>query len=288
MVNPRATVIISTYNRSSVLPYSVGSVIDQSVKELQILVIGDGCTDDSGEVVEGLGDSRVEWINLPERSGHQSAPNNEGLRRAEAPVVFYLGHDDLWFPHHVEVLLSAIDGGADVAYGMLARVAGDGSIKLVPRARPYYAKASAVLPSGFAHRKSLVDKAGGWRDYRETEWSPEYDLLHRFFDTGARFKAVRRVTAMKFPAADRPGSYQSNDVGEQAEWLERIRNERTLEVEFLGKELERLESRYGPDPFRKELLRFGRMLIGRLAKKLRKPRLPREMIDRNKRIKGSD
>src|SRR5438046_5361757 len=79
---PRVTVIIATYNRSNVLPYSIGSVLRQSFHDFELLVVGDGCTDDSESVVAAMGDPRVRWISLPANTGHQSGPNNEGLHQA--------------------------------------------------------------------------------------------------------------------------------------------------------------------------------------------------------------
>jgi len=42
---PRVTVIMATYNWATVLPYSIGSVLDQTFTDFELLVIGDGCTD---------------------------------------------------------------------------------------------------------------------------------------------------------------------------------------------------------------------------------------------------
>src|SRR5213593_1427755 len=81
-MNPSVSVFIPTYNWSTVLPYSIGSVLRQTFTDFELLVVGDGCTDDSAEVVAAIDDPRVRWINLPANSGHQSALNNEGLRQA--------------------------------------------------------------------------------------------------------------------------------------------------------------------------------------------------------------
>src|SRR5256714_13138994 len=116
---PRVTVIIATYNWSSVLPYSIGSVLRQTFTDFELLVVGDGCTDDSEQVVAAIGDPRVRWINLPANHRQQSAPNNEGLRQARGEIIAYLGHDDLWLPHHLEVLVGALDReAADGVFGM--------------------------------------------------------------------------------------------------------------------------------------------------------------------------
>ena len=76
---PRVTVVMATYNWATVLPYSIGSVLDQTFTDFELLVIGDGCTDESGEVVAAIGDPRVQWHNLDTNTGHQTGPNNEGI-----------------------------------------------------------------------------------------------------------------------------------------------------------------------------------------------------------------
>ena len=114
---PRVTVITPTYNWATVLPYSIGSVLDQTFSDFELLVIGDACTDESAAVVEGICDPRVRWHNLATNTGHQSGPNNEGIRQAAGDVIAYLGHDDLWLPRHLELLLEAFDDGAQVAHG---------------------------------------------------------------------------------------------------------------------------------------------------------------------------
>ena len=81
---PLVTVILSTYNWSSVLPFSIQSVLNQTFPDFELLVVGDGCTDDSADVVAKFNDSRVRWINLPRNTGTQAGPNNEGLRQALA------------------------------------------------------------------------------------------------------------------------------------------------------------------------------------------------------------
>ncbi len=220
-MSPRVTVVIPTYNWSSVLPYSIGSVLGQTFTDFELLVIGDGCTDDSEAVVRGIGDARVQWVNIP-RHGHQSGPNNEGIRRARGEFIAYLGHDDLWLPHHLEVLVPALDAGADVAHAATALVGPDG------RGRP-----GTLLPASTAHRRSMTDAIGGWRDYRELTVIPEAELWQRARDAGMRFAFVPRLTGIKLPAAWRRGVYRERPSHEQAAWLARIRSEPDLETTAL-------------------------------------------------------
>src|SRR5207244_13390487 len=120
-MDPSVTGIIPTYKWSSVWPYSIGSVLRQTVTDFEVLVVGDGCTDESEAVVRGVGDPRVKWINLATNTGHQSEPNNEGLRQARGQYIAYLGHVDLWLANDLSCLISAFRQGADLAYGIRLR-----------------------------------------------------------------------------------------------------------------------------------------------------------------------
>src|SRR5882757_3549306 len=106
---PRITVIIPTYNWSSVLPYSIGSVLRQTRTDGELWVVGDGCTDDSEEGAGKFKDPRIHWHNLEKNVGQQGGPINAILRQCRTDYVAYLGHDDVWLPHHLEVLAGALD-----------------------------------------------------------------------------------------------------------------------------------------------------------------------------------
>ena len=105
---PAVSVVLSTYNRSNILPFAIESVLGQTRDDWELLVVGDNCTDDSEEIVARFDDGRIRFINLRERVGDQSGPNNEGVHQARAPFVAFLNHDDLWFPDHLERMLADV------------------------------------------------------------------------------------------------------------------------------------------------------------------------------------
>ena len=227
--SPRISVIIPTYNRSAVLRHAIASVLAQSFGDFELLVVGDCCTDDSAAVVAGFGDRRIRWFNLPANSGHQSGPNNEGLRQARGELIAYLGHDDLWLPHHLQVLAAAIDGGADIAAG-LAEIVGPGGrhFDIFPQHLVYQPELW-LPPSALMHRRALVERIGGWRDYRELTIDPEVDLVARAIAAGCSLVIVPRLTTVKFPAAQRRNVYRSADDSEQATWLARMAGDPEIE-----------------------------------------------------------
>jgi glycosyltransferase involved in cell wall biosynthesis len=233
---PRVTVIIATYNWSSVLPYSIGSVLRQTFPDFELLVVGDGCTDDSEEVVARIDDPRIRWINLPQNTRHQSGPNNEGLRQARGELIAYLGHDDLWLPHHLRVMIDALDAAhSDMAHSLAACIAPGG--ELIWPAKPNSQQGSWGPPSCIVHRRAVTEAVGGWRDYRELTVVPEVDIWRRARDAGFQFTFVPRLTVIKFPAAMRRGAYRTRSCREQAQWSARIASEPDLEPTQLARML---------------------------------------------------
>jgi GT2 family glycosyltransferase len=234
---PSVTIIIPTFNWSSVLPFSIGSALRQMFADFELLVVGDGCTDDSAAVVAAVGDARVRWMNLAANVGHQTGPNNEGLRRARGRFIAYLGHDDLWFPHHLECLVRALESGADLAYGMTAMVRPDGRS---PEATPIptrYRPGMWIPPTSVMHRREVVEQVGGWRHPRDVPTDPEVDLWRRVHAAGHAIESVRRLTAIKFPAAWRRDVYRDRPHHEQAAWFGRVAAEPDLEATLLGQML---------------------------------------------------
>ena len=76
--SPQVTVIIATYNRSGALRYAISSVLAQTYRDFELLVVGDACTDDSASVAAEFADPRVRWHNLSTNCGNQFGPNNHG------------------------------------------------------------------------------------------------------------------------------------------------------------------------------------------------------------------
>jgi glycosyltransferase involved in cell wall biosynthesis len=230
--SPLVTVIIATYNWSTVLPYAINSVLRQTMDDFELLVIGDGCTDDSEKVVTSMADPRVRWINLPSNTGHQAGPNNRGLAEAKGEFIAYLGHDDLWLGHHLECMIAALQSsGAGVAVSLLSRI--------FPGKRvgsPLFPGPNGVSggpPCCIVYRRSVTDRTGGWRDYRELRLPPDADLFSRAKAAGFATVFVPRLTALKFPASVRKNVYRDKPSHEQAWWFEQIRSRPDFEPSHL-------------------------------------------------------
>jgi glycosyltransferase involved in cell wall biosynthesis len=219
--SPLVTVIIPTYNWSAVLRYAIKSVLRQTMVDFELLVIGDGCTDDSEKVVTGIPDPRVRWINLPSNTGHQAGPNNRGLQEAKGEFIAYLGHDDLWLGHHLECMIAALESsGAAIAISLLSWILPGKRVGFPSVPGPDGRNGGP--PCCLLYRRSVTDRIGGWRDYRELRVPPDADLFSRAQKAGFATVFVPRLTALKFPASVRKNVYRDKPSHEQAWWFEKI------------------------------------------------------------------
>jgi len=222
---PRVTVVIATYNWATVLPYSIGSVLDQTLRDFELFVIGDGCADESAEVVASFRDPRVQWVNLPQRTGHQAGPNNEGDRRARGDVIADLGHDDLWLPHHLELVVAAVEDGAPAAHSSTLLVHPASAPAVHPQPGWEYTPGAWIPPTSLAVSRQALRQVGGWRTPRETgRLDPEAELLARIRAALGPSIWVPRVTCVKLPAAERRNVYRTRPNAEQRHWLQLIRS----------------------------------------------------------------
>ncbi|TIX25086.1 MAG: glycosyltransferase [Mesorhizobium sp.] len=227
---PLFSVIMPTYNRGRHILPSIQSVLRQTRQDFELLVVGDGCTDDTADVVRALASPQIRWLNLPERGGSQSFPNNAGIEMSRGQYIAYLGHDDIWASDHLQALadLFGHDPQPDFAVS--------GAIFHGPRASNYrlvtgiFSDGDAALtfffpPSSFGHRRDVTDRIGKWRDPKKIVPPVDADFLLRAAKSGMIFISTQRITVQKFAAGHRYLSYVSHTSDEQERMLRRMQRD---------------------------------------------------------------
>lgn len=98
---PRFSVIIPLYNKAPYVAKTIESVLGQTCDDYELLIIDNGSTDGSSEIVAGFTDSRIRIVRLEKNVGVSNARNN-GVAMSTAPYITFLDADDWWEPTFLE------------------------------------------------------------------------------------------------------------------------------------------------------------------------------------------
>jgi glycosyltransferase involved in cell wall biosynthesis len=93
--NPLVSVIIPTYNRGWILKEAIDSVLAQDYKDFELIVVDDGSTDNTREILDSYG---RDLIVLRQANRGVSAARNRGIAEAHGRLVAFLDSDDIWLP----------------------------------------------------------------------------------------------------------------------------------------------------------------------------------------------
>jgi glycosyltransferase involved in cell wall biosynthesis len=116
--SPLVSVCVPTYNRAELLiKRAVTSVLSQTYENLELIVVGDHCTDNTVELISEIKDPRLRFYNLPSRNRKYTptvenhwmvggaTPANKAMELARGEWIARVDDDDTWSPDHIEVLL---------------------------------------------------------------------------------------------------------------------------------------------------------------------------------------
>lgn len=115
-LNPLVSVLIPTFNRSKLVVRAIRSALQQTYKNIEVVVVDDGSTDDTREAIAALGDSRVRYFYTPNRG--RSAARNLGLTKILGDYIAFLDSDDEFYPQKIEVQLARMRAvpGCEISY----------------------------------------------------------------------------------------------------------------------------------------------------------------------------
>jgi len=200
---PVVSVIIPTFNRPQYLSQALDSVLRQSYRHLQVIVVNDGGVDVNG-IVNSFNDPRLTLIDRSENLG-KAYSLNEALDRANGRYVAYLDDDDVYYPNHIETLVHALEYETDcqVAYSdfykTYCRVLSDGSRQILSKVvevsrdfdRFFMLHFNHVLHVCLMHRRDLIERTGPYNE--QLNVLIDWDMTRRlvFFTD---FYHVREIT----------------------------------------------------------------------------------------------
>ncbi|MBI2627879.1 MAG: glycosyltransferase family 2 protein [Candidatus Niyogibacteria bacterium] len=233
---PLISVYCPTYNRGRLfMERAVKSVLSQTYENFEFIIVGDCCTDNTGELVAGIADKRIRFYNLPQKSsGYPLTAEgrwlagpvkaaNQALELVRGKWIARIDDDDVWTKNHLESLLGFAQEGQYEFVSALHEEERRGQRKVVdgePADGPYYRGkkkfAEAHGPKIGCTQTWFYRSYLRFMRYNIDCWRKNWnrvndaDLSVRIFKAGVRMGFLEEVLAFIYP---RPGE---NTVGLEA------------------------------------------------------------------------
>lgn len=210
-MKPAVSILLPTHNSADTLFYSLRSVLKQSFNNFEVLVVGDGCTDGTENLVTQMQrlDSRIQWFPFKKGKGFGYEHRNGVLKQASGTYIAFAAHDDLWFPDHLQKLVSALDTNKKtrVAYTRPLWVHPDGMVLPStfstndPLLREEFITGHNEIPAqNFLYRNQDLKKVGYWN--AKLPEAADWDVCVRILQLDAKpnILFIPTPTALHFRA----------------------------------------------------------------------------------------
>lgn len=163
---PRASAIITTFNRRDFLLEAVDSVLGQTYRDFELIVVDDGSTDGTGETLKIYGDK---LIYAYQNNQGVSAARNRGIELARGEFIAFLDSDDLWLPKKLQIQIAFMEQHPEAQTCYTDEIWVRRGVRVNPKKRhakhsgwiyPYCLPLCIISPSSALMRKNLFSLVG--------------------------------------------------------------------------------------------------------------------------------
>lgn len=177
------SVIIPAYNRAHVIKRAIESVLNQTYKDLELIIVDDCSTDNTKEIVESIHDQRVTYLCLQRNSG-ACAARNRGIDVAKGEYIAFQDSDDEWLPLKLEKQVQLLEAKeADIIFCGFEKIYSDNKKKTIPENEVSgFCSQEKLLYESIASTQTIVGKADAVKSVRFDESMPrmqDYDFIIR-------------------------------------------------------------------------------------------------------------
>lgn len=224
MNHESVSIVLPTYNRAHLVGRAIESILEQSYREFELLVIDDGSVDDTEKVVKTYGDERVQYYKLEQNSGPAHA-RNIGIINAKSEYIAFHDSDDVWRKEKLEkqinVLLQAPEQ-VGLVYGCCKYHGLAGETDYFPRREielnkkrgfiyPKLLEENLIGMPSLLVRRECIEKVGllheGFRSLEDYEWILRLSKMYEaeyideiIVDVYAQEESVNRNLSVNFSA----------------------------------------------------------------------------------------
>lgn len=229
-----ATVLVpTTGERGPLLLLSVGSILAQSVRDIEVFILGDGVGDAARATIANLArrDPRIRFFDHPKHARRGEPHRHAALAEATGEIVCYLTDRDLMLPNHVEAMAGLladadfghtlrfnIDQGGGFSFAHTLDIDDPGDRKTAVRT------AASLIPLSFAgHTLGMYRRLPfGWRTTPEGEFTDRYMWKQFLAEPGCRTATGTHPTILYFNRGSHPGWSVAQRLPELECWAARL------------------------------------------------------------------
>jgi glycosyltransferase involved in cell wall biosynthesis len=227
----QATIIIPTHDHGPTLRRSVGSALRQTVRDIEVFVIGDGVPDATRELLADMmrGEPRLKFFDHPKHESRAEPHRHAAIVRGRGRIICYLSDDDLYLPRHVETMLGLL-ADADFAHALPVHVTAEGHVGAwtvdltLDEHRRLLRNVQNRIPfSAGAHtRDAYCRLTPGWRTPPAGVFSDLHMWRQFLGQEGCRFASAAEPTVLVFPSPLRRGWTLEQRVTELDQWCVKL------------------------------------------------------------------
>lgn len=206
-MNPRFSILLPTHNRADVLGLAIASVLAQTEPDFELLIVADGCTDSTRDVIARFNDSRIRLFDLPKAPYFGYANRNIALRESRGRLIAYIAHDDLLLPDHLELMGNLLDSSkASWGYSRPLWVSTDGiivpfctNLNLADEREYFLGQGNTIPAVCVVHTRTALENGGFWPENlpAAADWQLWKQIIT---NSSAPLAFLRQPTTLHFSA----------------------------------------------------------------------------------------
>jgi len=226
--NPLVSVIVTTYNRNYFLKKSIDSILNQTFKDFELIVVDNFSNYDFFKFLQSFNDERI--IPLQNQNNGIIAINrNVGIEKAKGEYIAFCDDDDLWYPDKLEKCLNVINN-ADVFYhdldihtqkGKRLFKKHRGRHMIKPIFVDLMTKGCALANSSVIVKKSIIKRVGGLSEEKNLITKEDFDLWLRISRITDKFSYIPKSLGILWRGGENTSESSTIQIERTKELLNR-------------------------------------------------------------------